>query len=137
MQNLFGRPPPNRFCIVSGHNPYLLTIYLCIFIMFLPYIYIRIQNILSKFWLFFLVYSFSLLFIVSYIISFSYSKQTTFSDHKNSFYSVSLHTYTEYLYAKICRSCSRNCMKRIWVVQPEYVLYSFSIMIGIFFPFLS
>ena len=47
-----------------------------------------------------LVIFFSLLiflykFIVSYIISFSYYRQTNFSDHTNSFYSVSLHMYIQ------------------------------------------
>ena len=51
------------------------------FISFLPYIWL--QNILSKFWsLFFILCIFHVKFIVSYIIYFSYSKQTSFSDHK-------------------------------------------------------
>ena len=95
MQNLFGRPCPNSFCIVSAHNPYLLTIYLCIFIMFLPYIYSDTKHfeyiLVILFNLFILVFK----FVVSSIVPFSYSKQTTFSDHKNSFYSVLFNIYTQ------------------------------------------
>ena len=117
MQNLFGRPHLNRFCIISKHNPYLLTMYIVLFL----FCFIQIQNILSTFWSFFFsLFIFLVKFVVSYIISFSYSKQTSFSDHKNSFYSVSLHLYKEYLHAKICGSCLRNCTKHIRVVSPKY-----------------
>ena len=63
--------------------------------------------------IFFSLLIFLIKFIVSYIISFSYYRQTNFSDHTNLFYSVCLHIYSEILYAKICGSCLRNCTKHI------------------------
>ena len=101
--------------------------------MFLPYIHLDTKPFLSKFWSFFSVYSFFLLNLY-FIILFSVNKQP-FQIIKNSFYSVSLHIYTAYLYTKICKSCSRNFTKHIQVVPPEYVPYSSSNMIHIFFPF--
>ena len=48
---------------------YIFTsILYCFKILFLPYIYIQIQNILSKFWSFFSVYSFSLLHLLFLIL---------------------------------------------------------------------
>ena len=126
-----------RLCgnYLGGHDLfYFLTAYIGLFFNLCFTLYIWIQNNKVKFWSFF----FSLLiflieFIVSYIISFSYRQ--TFQIIQNSFYSVSLHIYSETLYGKIYGSCSRNCMKDIWVVPPEYVPYNFSNMICIFLHF--
>ena len=113
-----------------------LTTYIVLSLYVLPYIYIfgylKMSEILV---IFFSLLIFLIKFIVSYIISFSYYRQTNFSDHTNSFYSVCLHIYSEILYAKICGSCSRNCMEHIRVVPPKYIQYSFSNMICIFLHF--
>ena len=90
----------NSFCIVSEHDWYLLTVYLCIFIVFLPDIYSDAKHFESILVILFSLFILLFKFVVSYIISFSYSEQTTFSDHKNSFYSVLLQIYLEYCMQK-------------------------------------
>ena len=88
MQNLFGLYQLNKFHIMSKYDPFIFNCIYCTFsLCFTLYIfgYWKMSEILVIFSLF--------KFIVSYIISFSYYRQTNFSDHTNSFYSVSLHTY--------------------------------------------
>ena len=86
--------------------------------------------------IFFSLLIFLIRFIVNYIIYFSFAiDRQTFQIMQIHFYSVCFHTYSEILYAKICRTCSKNCMKHIWVVPPKYVPYNFSNMIRIFLHF--
>ena len=137
MRNLFRLCHPNKFCIMSEYDPFIFNRIYCTFsLYFTLYIfgYLKISEIRV---IFFSLLIFLIKFIVSYIISFSYYKQTNFSHHTNSFYSVCLHIYSEILYAKICGSCSRNCTKHIRVVPPEYVPYSFLNMICIFLHFFN
>ena len=86
-----------------------------------------------------LVIFFSLFSFLNLLLVISFPLVTTekqpFQIIQNSFYSVYLHIYSETLYAKICRSCSRNCTEHIWVVPPEYVPYNFLNMIRIFLHF--
>ena len=134
MQKLFRRPRPNRFRILSEHDLfYFLTAYIVLIFLLVFTLYIRIQNNKVKFLSFFFSLLIFLIKFITYIISFSYKQ--TFQIIQNSFYSVSLHIYSETLYAKICGSCSRNCTKHIWVVSPEYIPYNFSNMIHIFLHF--
>ena len=64
-----------------------------------------------KFWSFFSVYLFFLnKFIVSYIISFRYYRQTNFSGHTNSFYSV-LFTY---IFRNIVRKNMRIMFEKLY-----------------------
>ena len=72
--------------------------------------------------------------LLNLLLVISFPLETIFSDH-TKFYSVSLHIYSETLYAKVCGSCSRNCTKHIQIVLPEYVPYNFSNMIRIFLHF--
>ena len=102
-------------------------------------IYIWIENILSKFWSFFSVYSFCFFKICSLLYYFLLViiDRQTFRSYKILFYSVlfHIHIYSEILYTKICRLCSRNCMEHIWVVPPKWTPYSFLNIIRIFLAF--
>ena len=137
MQNLFGLCHLNKFRIMSEYDPFIFNCIYCTFsLCFTLYIfgYLKTSEFLV---IFFSLLIFLIKFIVSYIISFSCYRQTNFSHHTNSFYSVCLHIYSEILYAKICRSCSRYCTEHIRVVLPKYAPYSFSNMICIFLHFFN
>ena len=103
IRKLFRRPHPNRFRILSKHDPFILTTYLFL-VLFPLCFYLIYSDTLKKSEILVILFSLFIFLIkfITYIILFPFvtiDKQP-FQITQNSFYSVSLHIYTEYIVCK-------------------------------------